>query len=432
MKDTVHTHEEIDVLKACRNRISFIFDNFEKVCLSFSGGKDSTVLAHLIAEECRRRSRKCGMLIVDLEAQYAETMRFVDAIVRKYDDVYETYWVCLPLHLRNAVSVFEPQWVCWDKEQRQKWVREYPNSPHVVNDQSFFPFYKYAMEFEDFVAYFSDWYAGGTLTASVVGIRTQESLNRWKAIHRWNSNIFLNKKFLNIQSDTVINAYPIYDWVTEDVWKYIGEYNLEYNRIYDLMYQAGRSIHECRICQPYGDDQRRGLDLFRKVEPETWAKVVNRVQGANFGNIYCGTHLLGNNKVILPPGMTWRKFYEFLLQTIPRWQAEWYKHRVSMYMQNWSARFEKYMSENIYKYEGSDRKAIEDFAARWRKDIDVPIEDRILDEEDPRVEGLQLAPSHRRITRCVYRNDLVMFGLGMGRVKDLYYTLNEFKRKYGE
>ena len=62
------------------------------------------------------------------------------------------------------------------------------------------------------------------------------------------------------------------------------------------MYKNGVSIHEQRLCQPYGDDQRKGLDQFKALEYETWEKVLNRVHGVNFGNIYCRTSLLGNIK----------------------------------------------------------------------------------------------------------------------------------------
>ena len=46
------------------------------------------------------------------------------------------------------------------------------------------------------------------------------------------------------------------------------------------MHKAGVKLSLQRICQPYGDDQRRGLWLFHLIEPETWAKVVARVNGA--------------------------------------------------------------------------------------------------------------------------------------------------------
>lgn len=45
----------VDVLTAARQRIARTFDDFDRVCVSFSAGKDSTVMLHLVAEEARRR-----------------------------------------------------------------------------------------------------------------------------------------------------------------------------------------------------------------------------------------------------------------------------------------------------------------------------------------------------------------------------------------
>jgi predicted phosphoadenosine phosphosulfate sulfurtransferase len=87
-------------------------------------------------------------------------------------------------------------------------------------------------------------------------------------------------------AQTLWNIYPIYDWRVDDVWTYHGKHGRPYNKLYDLMHKAGLSLSQMRICQPYGDDQRRGLWLFHLIEPDTWARVVARVNGANGGALY--------------------------------------------------------------------------------------------------------------------------------------------------
>ena len=98
----------------------------------------------------------------------------------------------------------------------------------------------------------------------------------------------------------------------------------KYNRLYDLFYKAGVSLAAQRICQPYGDAQRIGLNLYRVIAPATWARVVNRVSGANFGNIYSGNRILGYRKVRLPKGHTWKSYCKLLLATLPAPMAEHY------------------------------------------------------------------------------------------------------------
>ena len=127
------------------------------------------------------------------------------------------------------------------------------------------------------------------------------------------------KLFPEDETSEIYNCYPIYDWRCEDIWRANGKFGWDYNRIYDIMYLAGVSIYKQRLCQPYGDDQRQGLYLFKLLEPETWARVVNRVEGANFGNRYTETDrtTLGNFKVNLPPGHTYESYAKFLLSTMP-------------------------------------------------------------------------------------------------------------------
>lgn len=54
-----------NVLSATVHRIEWLFDTFPSVCLSFSGGKDSTVLFHLVAEVARRKKRRFSLLFID-------------------------------------------------------------------------------------------------------------------------------------------------------------------------------------------------------------------------------------------------------------------------------------------------------------------------------------------------------------------------------
>jgi len=58
-------YQKQNVLSASEERIRFTFDNFEKVYISFSGGKDSSVMVHLVMAEAIRRNRKVAWLIVD-------------------------------------------------------------------------------------------------------------------------------------------------------------------------------------------------------------------------------------------------------------------------------------------------------------------------------------------------------------------------------
>lgn len=168
MLDNEKRFIEINVLEAAKERIKFIFDNFEKIYISFSGGKDSSVMTHLVMDESIKRNKKIGLLFIDMEGQYKLTIDHIDNIINEYKDYIELYWVCLPISLRNAVSVYEPKWVCWDDGCNEKWVRNLPKK--AIHDNNYFDFFKKEMEFEDFVVEFGKWYSKGKKTACFVGI----------------------------------------------------------------------------------------------------------------------------------------------------------------------------------------------------------------------------------------------------------------------
>ena len=149
----------VSVLTAAERRIAWIFDQFPRICVSCSGGKDSTVLLHLALAEARKRGRKIGVLLVDLEAQYQLTVEHLLQLRAESQDVAEWHWVALPILLRNAVSSLEPRWLCWDPSRHSDWVREPPLG--AITDTCQFSWFKIGMEFEEFVPLFAEWYAQG-------------------------------------------------------------------------------------------------------------------------------------------------------------------------------------------------------------------------------------------------------------------------------
>lgn len=338
----------VDVLTAARQRITRIFDDFPKIYVSFSGGKDSGALLELAANEARRRNRRIGMLFVDLEAQYRLTISYVEEMIARHADVLDPYWIALPLNLRNAVSQFEPQWMCWDPSRPADWVRQ--PSAEAITDETRFPFFRRGMEFEEFVPEFGHWYGQGKLTACLVGIRAQESLNRWRTIASRRKHMFEGLQWTTWIGGSVYNIYPIYDWKTEDIWTFYGREKVPYNRLYDRMHQAGLTIHQARICQPYGDDQRKGLWLYHVIEPDTWSRVVARVNGANQGALYAreSGNILGRIKVTKPDGITWQEFAMRLLESMPPATAEHYRNKIAVFIKWYANKYPlKYGDGNI-------------------------------------------------------------------------------------
>jgi len=392
----VKKYLENNVLEEARKRISIVFDNFSKYYISFSGGKDSSVMLHLVMDEAIKRNKKVGVLFIDLEAQYKTTIDHIKEMIEEYKEHIELYWICLPIILRNAVSVYEPRWYCW--EDGKEWVRSLPKQ--AINSNDFFSFFKFGMEFEEFVPEFGKWYSNGEKTACFVGIRTDESLNRYRTIASNKKKCFKEYKWTTkIWESNVYNIYPIYDFRTRDIWIYNQKHKKKYNKLYDLMHQAGLTIHQQRICQPYGDDQRKGLWLYQVIEPETWSKVVARVNGANSGAEfvqYSGS-ISGQIKINKPEGHTWQTFSDLLLNSMPKKMKEHYEAKIITFL-NWWA--------NKGGYYGG-----------------------IPDESDKKLEAERKVPSWRRICKMLLRNDYWAKGLSMTQTKTGFFYQQYLKRK---
>lgn len=385
---------------AAQERVEWTFDHFPKVYISYSAGKDSTVLLYLAADEARKRGRRLGVLLVDLEGQYRLTIEHGLAQLAAYEDVLDVHWVALPIALRNAVSVFEPKWECWDPEREEAWIRRPPQ--RAITDTAHFPFFYPGMEFEDFVPEFGEWYADGESTACLVGIRSDESLNRYRTIASTTKVKVGGKSWTTQVTPNVANVYPIYDWRTQDIWTWHARTGKPYNLLYDMMHKAGVPLAHQRICQPYGDDQRRGLWLFHLIEPETWARVVARVNGANGGALYVQEwgNINGYRKITKPEGHTWASFAELLLSSMPPQMEEHYRNKILLHIKWWQER---------------------GFA------------DGIPDEAPPELEAARKAPSWRRVCKSLLRNDYWGKGLGFSQHKsDAYKRYLDLMRRRRE
>lgn len=384
-----------NVLVAAQERVTYAFDNFERVYVSFSGGKDSSVTFHLAADEARKRGRKLGVLMIDLEAQYNLTIQHAEEMFKVYADCIELHWVCLPLLLRNAVSNYEPRWCCWEPEKKTNWVRSLPENPFVRSYNPFdliqdYPFFEARMEFEEFMVLWGIWYAQGKPTGGLIGIRCNESLNRFRTIAAKEKEKHGTAQFTTLVAEKLYNVYPIYDWKTEDVWRYHARFpEKAHNQIYDRMHLAGVPISQMRLCQPYGDDQRRGLWLYHLLEPETWFKLIARVNGANSGALYVQEtgNFTGYNKITKPPGHTWKSFCNLLLKSLPKKTRDHYIERFQGFIKGWRGR-------------------------------GYPV----IPDEAPRVlEDKHWAPSWRRMCKVLLRNDHWCKGLGLTQPKSAAY-----------
>lgn len=396
----------MNVYEAAQARIERVFEDFDNVCVSFSGGKDSGVMLNQVAEYARKIGRRFGVFHIDYEAQYEFTTEYVAKQIDLVRDVADIYHSCMPIAAGCATSMHQAFWIPWEKAKQDLWVRQLP-SGCIHEDNHQFDFWKFGMRDYDYQVEFGLWlhrHKKAKRTACLVGIRTQESLNRWRALWSDNDEAYDGLNWTRKMGDNVFNAYPIYDWTTEDVWTANARFQWPYNKLYDVFYQAGLTVHQMRVSSPFHDQAIESLKLYRVVEPNTWGKLIGRVNGVNFSGIYGGTTAMGWKSIKLPAGHTWKSYMYFLLSTLPEATRDNYLKKLEASKKSWLVGG-ALDAKTIEQLEAENAPMIRTGATnnRGKKNKEVIRFEDYLD--DTSVDDFKEIPTYKRMCICIMKND---------------------------
>ena len=425
---------EKNVYEALQDRLKFIFDNFDNIYVSFSGGKDSGLLLNMVLSYKRRNkiAKKIGVFHQDFEAQYQTTTDFVSRMFENNLRDIEPYWVCLPMGSRCAVSNYQMYWYPWDPDKEELWVRPMPKMPYIINmDNNPFDFYRYKMVQEDLYAEFGEWYSRQKKgkTICLLGIRADESLNRYRAYANDRKTIMQGNQWTTKMGENWWNAYPIYDWTTKDVWIANGKFDYDYNRIYDLFWKAGLSISQMRVASPYHESAKESLNLYRVLEPATWVRVVSRVQGANFGAIYGSSHALGARKIELPPGHTWRSYVKFLLATLPEGMRRNYIEKFKTSIRFWWKKGGVVDEEAIKELDACNYPIRHNGKSNYKSNKEKIAFLGTPDHTDDIKSTIDI-PSWKRMAVCILKNDHLCKYMGFSQTQKQNQRQKELMEKY--
>ncbi len=425
------------VYEALQDRLHFIFEEFDNILISFSGGKDSGLLLNLVLDYKRKYypDRTVGVFHQDFEAQYQVTTEYVERTFERIKDEVEPYWVCLPMATRTAMSNYEMFWYPWDDTQPDVWVRPMPKHPYVINlENNPMTTYRYRMHQEDLAKQFSRWYRmshGNKKTVCLLGMRADESLQRYNSVvnkrHRYKDETWITGYFKNVWV-----ASPLYDWSTRDVWHANAVFDYDYNRLYDLYYMAGLTPDQMRVASPFNDYAKDSLNLYRVLEPSTWAKLVGRVRGANFASIYGKTKALGYRSLTLPEGHTWESYTKFLLDTLPPRIRNNYIKKFKTSMEFWhtvgGGLEEKTIEELIAHGYDVVRNGVSNYTVM--RHYRVIFRGKIPDHTDD-IRSTRDVPSWKRMCYCILKNDHTCRFMGFGLTREQKVRVSYLRDKYG-
>ena len=426
----------MNVYDAFLERIQFIFEEFDHIYVSFSGGKDSGLLLNMVLDYRNQHypERTIGVFHQDFEAQYSVTTEYVERTFERIQDQVELYWVCLPMATRTALSSYEMYWYPWDDTKKELWVREMPQKEYVINlENNRMTTYRYRMHQEDLAKQFGRWYRDahdGGKTVCLLGNRADESLQRYSG--------FLNKKYgykdtcwISKQFKDVWCASPLYDWSTDDVWHATYLFGYDYNRLYDLYYMAGLKPSQMRVASPFNDYAKDALNLYRVIDPEIWCKLVGRVQGANFASIYGKSKAMGYRNITLPEGHTWKSYTKFLLDTLPKRLRNNYAKKFNTSIQFWHGTGggldESVIQELQEKGYQIRRNGVSNYTLNQKSRIVFvgPIPDHTDD-----IKSTKDIPSWKRMCYCILKNDHICRFMGFGMTRQQQKRLDMIRRKY--
>lgn len=263
----------LDVHQAALVRIRNAFKNRCKIYLSFSSGKDSLVMAHMVYDLILRgeiRADQLTVTFIDEEGLYPS---MVDAAMRWHRNFtsigVKFLWFCLPFkqvctldHLSASES-----WITWEPGKEDVWMRRPPSFAIMSS-----PYLKYPGQM-NYQTFCKKAFADGI---QLIGIRTAESATRYQTIARTDmTKISPGGAF-----------YPIYDWKDSDVWLYIREHNLEFPEIYMRLYEAGVKKNQLRLSAFFGDMTTQGLRWIAETDNELWQRIERRMPNAYLVMLY--------------------------------------------------------------------------------------------------------------------------------------------------
>ncbi|MCP4493668.1 MAG: DUF3440 domain-containing protein [Gammaproteobacteria bacterium] len=428
-------YQGINVWDAAQERLKFIFDNFERVYVSFSGGKDSGVLLNLAIDYVREHcpDRKIGVQIMDNEANYKQSTDFMLDIIDDNIDILDVYWCCLPVTLPCTVSVFHSDWQCWGREDEDRWIQPRPDRDYVVTWENRlekgFDWFEENSNYDDFWDGFAEWYSQGKLTANLIGIRTQESLNRFRAIMNDRKQTLDGKMWTKKNTTHVYNCYPIFDWKTDDIWTSTEVNEWKYNTLYDMFYRAGVPINSMRVASPFMSEAKTSLNMYRVIDPGIWARLVSRVNGANFVATY--GKQLDYKSVKLPEGHTWKSFVKFLLETLPDGPAENFRNRFVQAITYWARTGRGLFPETVNELidHGVDIK-LNGKTAHGSKNLDRVRIVRAPDHVDFLTKNNGMVHSWKRFAITILKNDHTCKYMGLAPTKDQAARQRAIMKKY--
>src|SRR5690606_24707819 len=226
-------------------------------------------------------------------------------------------WFQVPILMTNATSHADYFLDAW--HEGREWLR--PKHELAVREtdgthpRRFYPFF--------------EWYERRCTepTAFLVGLRSKESLTRFRAVTNNPGHAGLSWS-TRTRSPLAFRFYPIYDWTFGDVWKFIADRGVRYNRVYDWLFvKYGVNMSTMRVSNLIHEKSFHALADLQEFEPDTYEALLRRLGGVHRAALYARDELVYSASTLPARFHSWREYRDYLLATTPTDKAARFRDR---------------------------------------------------------------------------------------------------------
>jgi predicted phosphoadenosine phosphosulfate sulfurtransferase len=258
----------VSVLDAAVDRIAEQMEAGHRLVVSFSAGKDSTVVLETALMAARRTGYgRLDVVLRDEEILLPGTYEFAERTAERPEVNF--HWLVAHQPILNIYNRAMPYfWVMDPQLPRSQWFREPPSYAIDIDEMNIeamtipkrFP----PPEGRDLIA--------------VIGLRGQESRQRLYGLFSSGGPLTLKNRW------GTRSLRPVYDWTDGDVWKAIGEFGWDYAPCYDVMYRLGLPRSHLRVAPPTMSVAGVGrLQATARAYPQWFDRMCERLPGVRAG-----------------------------------------------------------------------------------------------------------------------------------------------------
>lgn len=250
---------DVDVLTMAKQRIRHVLATFDKLYVSFSGGKDSLAVLHLVMEVYDELG-----ITEPVNVVFRDEELIPDDVIQFVQDYYHhprinMQYIAVPLASSKFILGRTYDYVQWDPAR--DWLR--PKPPYAITDAG--QGSKVCSQYDLDRFLFAN--VRGKV-ACLTGVRADESLVRFRScVNKKNENYINATEVANVKL-----VKPIYDWSENDIFKYFYDRQIKYCAIYDAQLWNKQSL---RVSTPLHAESAKEFGKIRTVYPLFYQQLVN-------------------------------------------------------------------------------------------------------------------------------------------------------------